>query len=381
MNIKKLLFWTHLVFGCAAAIFVFIMSITGAALTYERQIIHFAEKLDYPIPPNKHAKTLSIDTLVAIANNYPHDKSLSLTIRNEENAFIQIKEGRKTLAYLNPYTGHEVISPGKETKVFLSKLRAFHRWLTLDGSFSETGRWVNGIANAIFLFLVISGIYLWLPNRLNKRALKQKLTFAKSYQSKNSRDYQWHNVFGIYLAPVLIIIVVTAFFFSFKWPGNMLKQAVSNESTVLELTPQPMNAKQSLSQQALFNGVIAVFEHWQRIQFTLPKSPMNIQSFNVDLGNGGEPQKRYKITLNTQSGEVVQQTSFSDLSTYRKARSYIRFLHTGEALGLLGQTIAGLSSLFVCLLVYTGLMLSIRRWKNYQKRQSNSKQQLTTNSA
>ena len=94
-----------------------------------------------------------------------------------------------------------------------------------------------------------------------------------------------------------------------------------------------------------------------------------------------KPQKRYKITLNTQSGAVVQQTSFSDLSTYRKARSYIRFLHTGEALGLLGQTIAGLSSLFVCLLVYTGLMLSIRRWKNYQKRQSNSKQQLTANSA
>jgi uncharacterized iron-regulated membrane protein len=39
----------------------------------------------------------------------------------------------------------------------------------------------------------------------------------------------------------------------------------------------------------------------------------------------------------------------------------LRFLHTGEALGLAGQTIAGLVSLSSAIMVWTGLALAWRR--------------------
>jgi hypothetical protein len=39
----------------------------------------------------------------------------------------------------------------------------------------------------------------------------------------------------------------------------------------------------------------------------------------------------------------------------------IRFLHTGEALGLAGQTVAGLVSATRRILVWTGLALAYRR--------------------
>ena len=81
----------------------------------------------------------------------------------------------------------------------------------------------------IFIALILSGLYLWLPKKLKSRALKQRLILSSKYKNKSARNYQWHNVFGFYMAPVLFILAFTAIFFSFKWPGQTLKQYVSTD--------------------------------------------------------------------------------------------------------------------------------------------------------
>ena len=45
----------------------------------------------------------------------------------------------------------------------------------------------------------------------------------------------------------------------------------------------------------------------------------------------------------------------------QRARNWVRFAHTGEQYGVLGQTIAALASLLACVLVYPGLALAWRR--------------------
>jgi len=381
MNIRKTFFWLHLIIGCSAAIFIFLMSITGVALTYERQMIKAAERNDYPAIPADSIKNLPLSEILIIAQNYPTKKVAEIVVENQPNAPIIVKDGRKKIAYLNPYTGAEMAVPGQATKAFFRKLRAFHRWLTLDGKFSETGRWVNGIANIVFLVLILSGLYLWLPKRFKSRAFKQRLTLSGNYASKSARNYQWHNVFGIYMAPVLFVLVVTAFFFSFKWPGNTLKELVSTESVSLA-KPQEISHQQASLQLPITEQlakVQALYPQWQNIQFTLDaplgellaRVPTDSKLYKVDNGNGGEPQKRVKVLLNATTGDIIQQQKFEQLSTYSKLRSYIRFTHTGEAFGLPGQTVAGLASLLACLLVYTGAMLSWRRWRNSRKVKNN----------
>lgn len=373
MNIRKTFFWLHLIIGCSAAIFIFLMSITGVALTYERQMIKAAERSDYAVPEKIFSPSLSMSEILVIAKSYPTKKTAEIVIENQPNAPIIVKDGRKKIAYINPYTGEKMAIPGQGTKTFFSKLRAFHRWLTLDGKFSETGRWVNGIANIIFVVLILSGLYLWLPKRFKSRAFKQRLTLSGNYPNKSARNYQWHNVFGIYMAPILFILVVTAFFFSFKWPGNALKAYVSTESVSLA-NPKEVSSEQASLQLAIeqqLTAVKALYPQWKNIQFSLESSsasaPTDSKIYKVDQGNGGEPQKRLKVLLNALTGEVIQEQKFEQLSTYSQLRSYIRFTHTGEAFGPVGQTIAGLASLLACLLVYTGIMLSWRRWKNSQK--------------
>jgi hypothetical protein len=52
--------------------------------------------------------------------------------------------------------------------------------------------------------------------------------------------------------------------------------------------------------------------------------------------------------------------------------TFIRYGHTGEAWGVAGQTVAGLSSLGGAVLVWTGVSLSLRRLRSWQARRTKS---------
>ena len=77
----------------------------------------------------------------------------------------------------------------------------------------------------------------------------------------------------------------------------------------------------------------------------------------------GSPSFDRPLTLNRATGEVVSFEAFSDQSLGRRLRSISRFAHTGEVLGLPGQTIAGLATGGAVVLVWTGIALTLRRFR------------------
>ena len=95
----------------------------------------------------------------------------------------------------------------------------------------------------------------------------------------------------------------------------------------------------------------------------LPASDSAPLTFNIDRGNGGQPQKRAQLVLDRATGEVVKWEPFSANTRGRQLRSVLRFAHTGEVAGIIGQTIAGLVSMGGAMLVVTGLALAIRRFR------------------
>jgi uncharacterized iron-regulated membrane protein len=102
---------------------------------------------------------------------------------------------------------------------------------------------------------------------------------------------------------------------------------------------------------------------WRSISLRLPISNDAPVIFTIDQGDGGQPHKRAQLTLNRQTGEVVRWEPFSSYTTGRQLRSILRFAHTGEVAGLIGQTIAGLASAGGAVLVWTGLALALRRFR------------------
>lgn len=110
---------------------------------------------------------------------------------------------------------------------------------------------------------------------------------------------------------------------------------------------------------------------WQTISLQIPPSADGPVIFTIDEGSGGEPHKRAQLALDRATGDVVRWEPFSSYSLGRQIRTILRFAHTGEVAGLVGQTVAGLASAGAVVLVWTGLSLSWRRFRAWTARRSN----------
>ena len=107
---------------------------------------------------------------------------------------------------------------------------------------------------------------------------------------------------------------------------------------------------------------------WKTISVALPASNAPRVVLTLDSGDGGQPHKRATLTLDRHNGETVRWEPFSSQSPGRKARTWLRFAHTGEVYGLAGQTVAGLVTAGSTVLVWTGLALALRRFVQWRKR-------------
>ena len=90
----------------------------------------------------------------------------------------------------------------------------------------------------------------------------------------------------------------------------------------------------------------------------------------IDRGYGGQPQLRGTLTVDRATADVVRWEPFDQQSTGRQLRSFLRFAHTGEYFGLVGQTIAGLASAGAVVLVWTGISLALRRFGAWRSRRA-----------
>ena len=257
---------------------------------------------------------------------------------------------------------------------FFSAVTGFHRWLALSGESREVGKSLISTANLLFLFIIISGIYIWLPKIWRWNMIKPKLLFRRKLPSAKARDYNWHNVMGIWMVIPLFFIVTTAVVFSYSWANKLVYQAYGEQAPTRRGPPggnqqqgkdaknaAPVEAGSTVPMQTLLETAKAYSVDWQTVSISLPSAGAKTTDATVDTGTGGEPTKQTQLTLNTSTGEVAEIAPFSSRTPATQARVYIRFLHTGESLGVIGQTIAGLASLAACFMVYTGLALAYRR--------------------
>ena len=78
-------------------------------------------------------------------------------------------------------------------RTFFRVMTDWHRWLALSGENRKTGKAVTGACNFIFLFLAISGLYLWWPNKWT-RGIVRAIAWFRAGLSGKGRDSNWHYV-------------------------------------------------------------------------------------------------------------------------------------------------------------------------------------------
>ena len=383
---RKIIFWCHLVAGAFAGLVILVMSVTGVLLAYERQITAWADVRGYQVTrPSEGAARLPLATLAAKARESRGASSSApstLIVRADADAPVSIGFGREGTVFVNPYTGEVLGEGSRGTRAFFQKVTEWHRWLGAGGESRAVGRAVTGACNLAFLFVVASGAYLWWPRALSLKAVRNVTWFRRGLAGR-ARDFNWHNTFGFWSALPLFVVVLSAVVISYGWAGNLVYRVAGETPPAPRPPATPTGQAERGGAEPSFDGLDSLLARaeqkvpgWRSISLQLPPKPDSPAVFTIDRGDGGQPQKRAQLTLDRATGEVTRWEPFASYTTGRRLRSYLRFAHTGEVLGLFGQTVAGLASLGGAALVYTGLALALRRLRAWLARRAKGSAQI-----
>jgi uncharacterized iron-regulated membrane protein len=385
MTLRTLIFWPHLVAGVVAGSIVLLMSVTGVILTYERQLIAWSDS-GFRSNPTPGASRLSPESLLErVRLDHPDVEVTAVTFAADPTAPVSLAAGRETI-FADAYTGALIGESTQGMRRFMSAMRAWHRWIAVEGEGRPIARAITGWSNAIFLFIVASGFYLWFPRKWTWQHVRTVTLFGGKLRGK-ARDFNWHNVIGFWSAVPLFIVVLTAMPISFPWANDLVYRAVGEEP------PQQggrgggggreggafANARGREGGAAregrieeppslagldrLWSVAESQVTGWRTINLRIPASDRAPVVFAIDKGDGGQPQHRSTLTLDRASASIVSYEAFADQSLGRRLRSISRFAHTGEVLGIPGQTIAGFVTGGAVVLVWTGIALTLRRFR------------------
>lgn len=394
MSLRKTIFWLHLASGLLAGAVIGIMSFTGAALAFEKEIVAWSEREARLIaPPASAAVRLPIDELVSRARAvHPDSAPTSVIVRDDPLAAIAVAFGRTSTAYVNPYTGEVRTPEPNGWRTFMTTMVQWHRYLAMSGDQRATGKAITGVSNAAFVVLGLTGLYLWWPRAWTKRLVSRVTRFDFQLRGK-ARDWNWHNVIGFWCLLPILILALTALPISYQWAGNLINTLNGPEAagTAPLVVVPPAEGARPLGPQAWVEAAQTAVPAWKQITLNLgsPAGPRGgargttTASFDspatkapslVTLSiraHGTWPRtSTTTLSLDPFTASVLRHEGFADLPTGRQVRAWTRFLHTGEALGPAGQAVAGIACIGGVILVWTGFALSWRRFFGRKERGS-----------
>jgi len=385
LALRKTFFWLHLTAGVVAGLVILIMSVTGVLLAFEKQVISFAERDLRAAASDAERAPLPVSQLIAAATAAaPDGKPSNVVVKSDRFAPATIAFGRERTLFVDPYNATVLGDGAVRVRGFFEANKSLHRWLAMKGEARDRGKAITGAANLAFLFIVFSGLVIWIPRRFTRTAFRNATLFRRGLRGR-ARDFSWHHVLGIWSFVPLVAIVFSAVVISYPWASKLVYQAFGSTPPKQQEAggggPKGGASLDAAAIDSLFTAARAeasrVAPEWKSLSLRLPVSPKGPATFALDEGNGARPDKRSQLLLDPKTARVTEHKTYAQQEAGQQARAWLRWIHTGEAGGLLGQFVAMLASAAAVVLVYTGLALALRRLvRTFRGTPASSQQQL-----
>jgi uncharacterized iron-regulated membrane protein len=375
--VRRVLFWMHLSTGVLVGALILFFSITGALLAYERPIIHAADKRFYQ--PDPSGPRLPLGEMVARAAQALPASPEMLILHHDPNWPLEIQTADRAVYFVDPHSGRIQGPASPHPRAFFAQVTALHRWFGLANAGHAAATALKGVVVLLFLFLLASGAYLWMPGRWAHHSVRGGIVPRFDARGR-ARSYNWHKVTGFWFVLPLAILAGTGVIMAYPWANALLFRIAGSPVPVRGERPNQRRpgGERKRALPAHLDQVFALAasdtKDWQTVTLRLPPSPAGL-SFTVDRGDGGQPQMREQVFINPKTREIVRREPFAAMSRGQQWRMWVRFTHTGEAGGWWGETLAFLTAWGAVMLAFTGSALSLGRLQRW-RRSTNQKRPL-----
>jgi len=332
LPLRKTFFWIHLVVGVVAGIVIAVMSVTGVAIAFEPQVLAWAESEARTVtPPAGDVKRLGVEELMARVRAAKPDAQVSgVTLYPEPTAAAQVNLGRSGSVFVDPYTGELREGGAEGWRHFFHTMEEWHRWLATEGGLRALGKGFTGASNAGFLFLALSGLYLWFPRKWSLKQLRPIVWFRGGLKGK-ARDFNWHNVIGFWSLPVLVVLTASGMVISYKWASDFVFTLTGNTPPSNQGPPGSASVKveapapgtQRLALEPLFAAAQQAVPAWESITYRIPAPPRGAgprpEGGGEGKGPGGQRGEGARGGRNGADGQAPSEASSPRSAEQRQA--------------------------------------------------------------
>ena len=401
---KTIWFKIHWFFGFVFGILLLLIGVSGAVLSYEKEILQAINKDTYfvNIPQDKQILSTK-EILEKYQTENPDSKINSISFSSDKSSSVVLNIASKDpnnrrgeSIYLNPYTAE--VLPQIEGKDFFMFFFKLHRWLTFEGDTQWIGKNAVALATIACIILTIGGVIVYW-SRVKNNFLK---SFTFSFKSKNRAFLStMHSAIGMWIVPFFLLMCFTGLYWSYDWYRSAMftvmqveqpKRAeqlaqTQEDNKEKEQNKTQNNDKSNLNRQNKIEGIS--YENAQKVadifnqnvsrdyknaNLRLTPSKDGIYTISYLYADATHFRESNSMEIDPNRSIVVKDVKFEDKKLNEQLMSSMLPLHSGEYFGWIGQLLMFIASSLMALFVITGYMLYFDRWKKKRAKALKEKQ-------
>lgn len=397
---KKIFRQIHLWLSIPFGLIITVICFSGAALVFENEIMelcrhdfYYASKVEEaPLPAGELAQKVAATLPDSISVT-----GISISSDPAKAYQVNLSKPRRASVYIDQYTGE--IKGKYERAPFFTTMFKLHRWL-LDSMKPDGGifwgKMIVGVSTLMFVFVLISGIIIWIPRSV--KALKNSLKISVNKGWKRFW-YDLHIAGGLYTFIFLLVLALTGLTWSFGWYRTGFYKAFGvemqekgegkrkngegriekgegkekmKEERWKENTEKKKIRKGEKHNPLLLPSQLSLlpspYTSWQKVYEQLKELNPSYKEITVSNGTANVSFNRFgnqrasdRYSFNPRNGEITETTLYKDLDNSGKIRGWIFSVHVGSWGGMFTRILSFIASLLGATLPLTGYYLWIKK--------------------
>ena len=393
---KKIFRHIHLWLSIPFGLIITVICFSGAALVFENEIMELCRHDFYYVSKVEETPLPAGELVQKVAATLPDSISVTgISISSDPAKAYQVNlsKPRRASVYIDQYTGE--IKGKYERAPFFTTMFKLHRWL-LDSMKPDGGifwgKMIVGVSTLMFVFVLISGIIVWIPR--SAKALKNSLKISVNKGWKRFW-YDLHIAGGLYTFIFLLVLALTGLTWSFGWyrtgfykafgvemqekgEGRMEKEeGKKRDMKEKERSEKEGEDRKGRNQRkgethsllpSQFSPLPSPYALWQKVYEQLKAQNPDYKQITVSNGTANVSFNRFgnqrasdRYSFNPRNGEITEATLYKDLDNSGKIRGWIFSVHVGSWGGMFTRILSFIASLLGATLPLTGYYLWIKK--------------------